>query len=136
MNREVKFRGQDYTTGEWVYGYYFENPMRYGTYSMIIPIDCEGCNEDDLIKPIHVKRETIGEFTGLKDKNGVEIYEGDILQEMGNNFQILFGEYETDQATCIGFYYNDGHPFGRPYSNSEIGEIIGNVHENPELLNS
>lgn len=76
----------------------------------------------------------IMQYTGLNDKNGNGIYEGDIIQELGNNFQILFGDFETDQCTCIGFYYNDGHPFGKPYSNSQIGEVIGNIHQNPELL--
>jgi uncharacterized phage protein (TIGR01671 family) len=88
------------------------------------------------------------QFTGLTDKNGKEIYEGDILiSKYGDKkpFEILFGEYQTyeekvgSKSTSIGFYWNetDGEQVGFGKSidgNMDAYEVIGNVFENPELI--
>jgi uncharacterized phage protein (TIGR01671 family) len=88
------------------------------------------------------------QFTGLTDKNGKEIYEGDILQSDfgdGKPTPIYFGEfacstYETkDLATQIGFYWHEEDGTKSIFGKSIVGnmdycEIIGNIYENPELL--
>lgn len=75
------------------------------------------------------------EFTGLFDKNGVEIYEGDIVQ-IDNAFGKIVGEYEVKwlEGKC-GFDFWGFNRVAFGMSNSAIFEVIGNVYQNPELLN-
>ena len=75
------------------------------------------------------------EYTGLKDKNGKEIYEGDIVNADDDRYRVCFGEYDKTNTTHIGFYL-------LPLRNDEFAietlwrgcEVIGNIYENPELL--
>ena len=129
MNREIKFRAWD-------------ESQKYMAY--------QGNPDLETIQSFmyHFGDKLLMQFTGLHDKNGKEIYEGDILTSIfgdGNPTQICFGEftcsaYETkDLATQIGFYWleSDGTKsiFGKSV-NGDMAycEIIGNIYENPELL--
>lgn len=75
---------------------------------------------------------TVEQFTGLVDKNGVEIYEGDIIKYANLNYKVFFEHYQW-VALCP--YYHKYHPPRLEYfSRAAAGEVIGNIHENPELL--
>jgi uncharacterized phage protein (TIGR01671 family) len=77
---------------------------------------------------------TFLQYTGLKDKNGVEIYEGDFIQNVADNGKRLSIFEIRWQQACCGFVKEreDGNTFTLEIS--KYFEVIGNVHENPELL--
>lgn len=145
MDREVKFRGKVKGTNKWVYGGYYKHLKRTPS-----PIG-DSIKEDDYLHLIitsgfsdwgmpkqleyyEVDEKTVGQYTGLKDKNGKEICEGDILL------------YSSNYKTVVN--YKNG-AFIRNYGNSNIYllydsfiddkclvdyEIIGNIYDNSELL--
>ena len=126
--REILFRGKRIDNGEWVYGHYTKvTPQN----------DSDGhriCSPDTW-NMYPVLPETVGQYTGLKDKNGKEIYEGDILHK--DSHWGWYVEYE-DGAFCrmpinIVQRINWEH-YRMKQKNVEDWEIIGNIHENKELL--
>ena len=124
--REILFRGKSTDTKEWVIGDHLK--MKFGGED----IDCivpYGALVDILLGNTvgRVDTETLGQFTGLTDKNGVKIFEGDILKYLG---ELFFVEYDEDS---VGFLAKK--PNG--ICTSDVFyycEIVGNVHDNPELL--
>lgn len=125
MERQIKFRGKNIHTGEWLYGdYHREGKTHYIT------------KPGDYLReyaPIEfiVDGKTVGQFTGLCDKNGKEIYEGDILGCPEDSYflheAVIFAEgcfmvkddYTTTPMCAIDAQYRT---------------VIGNIHDNPSLI--
>ena len=128
--REILFRGIDIGTQEWVYGYYCErpSPSHIGKEYSIF--------DDKTISRYTIRPETVGQFTGLTDKNGKKIFEGDIvvLNVKGNNTICTVSWAETvAQFQLWQINTIPKTPTALNLGNYDC-EIIGNIHDNPELL--
>lgn len=134
--REILFRGKRVDNGEWVYGFYFQKQN---------PLSSDGLPITHHISDIppfgyEVIPETVGQFTGLYDKNGKKIFEGDYIvcrKAIVDNFVDTFIEmgYVEMKYGAFGLHRKQGYyrPFKDWLEDYEY-EVIGNIHDNPELL--
>ena len=126
MNREITFRGKRIDNDEWAEGYLFKSWNRtFLLWGMI----------GDVPNMVEVKPETIGQFTGLTDKNGNKIFEGDIVKYAHPAFaKPLVGVISWEQCET-GFILRNEKPYyyWLAYTN-ELYEVIGNIYDSPELL--
>jgi hypothetical protein len=139
--RDIKFRGKRIDNGDWIEGFVFEHlpppvaivPEGYVPEKSKWLILINGMSDWNLPRPImsaEVDSATIGQYTGLKDKNGKEIYEGDILRENKYRFTVVY-----DRRWANFKLQHDGKAIQYPEWNRGIlMEIVGNIHDNPELL--
>lgn len=123
--REIKFRGITIQSHMWEYGDLIRD--RNGK-CFIHFYDCNGFECSYEVIP-----ETIGQYTGLKGKNGKEIYEGDIILFHGNNANHTL-KVEHRNSWYLYINIRTGYASQLYGSSEEAFEIIGNIHENPELL--
>lgn len=129
--RTIKFRGKHVDDDEWVYGdLIIDNAENY-----FIHIREEKRQVAHMVYP-----DTVGQFTGLLDKNGKEIYEGDVVSyrypiRRHDSFvrnEINYIGFRQSECKFIVVCKNRHHDLHEPY-NLQV-EVIGNIHENPELL--
>lgn len=123
--REIKFRGKRIDTGEWVYGDLWRLYYSGSSVSWVIR-DGHGNMEDHEVDP-----ETVGQFIGLHDRNGKEIYEGNVC-----SWKYGFISGVSEVRFFDGAFRLHGYPFDEHnlIATGERLEVIGNIHENPELL--
>ena len=143
MNREIKFRGKCISDGEWLFGDLMHD-NNGGSY--VYPTESEGLYKKNAVFP-----DTVGQYTGLKDKNGVEIYEGDILRSEGYAFRkddcvpcYDIHEVVWDESNCafsavawkriVSGKEEQLTSFLYMLTDAEDCEVVGNVYDNPELI--
>ena len=159
--REILFRGKCFINDkwEWVYGYYApvylfsKDGKEDNTYCIISDkyigrTEMLGCGvQSGLPANYMIKKETLGQYTGLKDKNGTKIFEGDIFGDSkGQEIDVVVFEDGCFKLKSYGFieYCLDGNAYEERWSELECepicnfclehDEILGNIHDNPELL--
>lgn len=167
--RTILFRGKRVDNGEWIEGniltdkLYLRNPhiCQKVTYCDFAPSFEDGMNLDEVMEKgsayglfLEVLPETVGQFTGLTDKNGSKIFEGDILHKMDTDYNTFNHDFSNEEfeewektlvetfkgvATMDRFpsFWLENETFGyegEDLQTPEEFEIIGNIYDNPELL--
>ena len=157
MTRTIKFRGKCRKTGEWLVG----DLLQVAKEVFIAPSDGDWFDFIPWSKnnvfhlpsaTYQVIPDTVGQFTGLLDKNGTEIYEGDVLQripneqysdatgipldmlreDIGEGGDLVFVRYDESQSSVM--YLSLSRKFNVHWLNTQYFTIIGNIHDNAELL--
>lgn len=125
--REILFRGKRVDNGEWAFGYYLILPM-----GETVILSNKGYAKVD--------PETVGQYTSLTDKNGMKVFEGDILIDDNNWFKGLVVFRHTsisldfdDSCEGSGFYAVVQRIPYRGLTHICSSKIIGNIHDNPDL---
>jgi len=138
--REIKFRGKSLRDGEWFYGNLFDRDTKGNTHITTLERGC-----------LVIDPETVGQYTGLHDKKDQEIYEGDILfvefaDRSGGNQLVGWNEETASWGIMNTYEYQsikDGddwpefknHTLIAFLKHAIICEVVGNIHDNPELMN-
>nr|DAS28089.1 MAG TPA: YopX protein [Caudoviricetes sp.] len=141
MNREILFRGKLEYNGKWIYG----DLLQYENGDVAIfgeKLSSFGCECTEMSKRDRVIPDTIGQYTGLKDKDGNKIFEGDILEYIGKRKdnmnkvyrrKVVFHEgmfallsKELQAYSALKHHYMEDGRF--------VWSVIGNIHDNPELI--
>ena len=124
MKREISFRGKSKRTGEWVFGNLFDKDTKGRTH---IGTTVRRCFDID--------PETVGQFTGMTDKNGTKIFEGDIVRHIDTTRHVV------EVVNSEVYFDTEMLEFGVRYSNELFHckfnnefEVIGNIYDNKELL--
>lgn len=147
--KRIRFRGKSLDSGKWIYGDLIENQGKYYIYHACTETTLSDEGNTITIVATKVQNETVGQYTGLQDRNGKEIYEGDIVEQIVTNGygygfigevsfdNGVFGiKHKTYKSYIVSSFvysseWNDGHAHGTVLYEYELK---GNIYDNPELL--
>lgn len=142
MKREIKFRAKRIDNGEWDYGYYVVHHIaltdvdkdtnqivRVGTNVVHTLFNDQRKDNNGYYKDINP--DTLGQFTGLLDKNGKEIYEGDIIRVNPTDSGIRYVKWDDRHAQFVSQMLHNEQYYLISHNDSQV---IGNMFDNPELL--
>lgn len=120
---QIQFRGKRKDNNEWIYGYIIQEPNGrtfIGTYM-----------SGGMWDWVEVETETVGQYIGLTDKNGIKIFKGDIVRKHGD-YEVIFDSYRFEAKG----YYNTCYDCPCDFFSEEVYriEVIGNRWDNPELM--
>ena len=138
--REILFRGKRKDNGEWVEGHYAK-PTHYLSEEeihVIFPLDLTLFPYSEFSSYEEIIPETVGQFTGLTDKNGKKIFEGDILSLGGDPLPHWHDEGDIVEVRYKGCAFDPLDDYDSDCGTAVVArlcEVIGNIHDNPELLN-
>ena len=133
MSKAREYRGMRTDNGEWVYGAYvsknwYPSPEEFDYTGTVVEESNIISYADDCLW-VAVIPETVGQDTGMKDKNGKSVFDGDIVKTRDDVYFCVWDEYNYEYM-----FRNEKEDFGIAYVSSEDVEIIGTVYKNPELL--
>lgn len=124
--REILFRAKRKLDDKWIYGNIEIEPRRTMMHYY---------NEEAVWVETGVFLETVGQYTGLQDKNGKKIFEGDIvLQPVREKRKHSPCIIEFHEGAFMAHYKSENRFFDRYYDINSYTKVIGNIHDNPELL--
>ena len=131
--RTIKFRGKTHGNGKWYYGsLVYSDEINAAIYFQT------GSGLVKTMDWVYVNPETVGQFTGLYDCDGKEIYEGDVLRLGNSQSGVCEVKWnESIAAFCIRFFFENKvgtRPLGGWVACGKNIAIIGNIYDNPELL--
>lgn len=129
--REYKFRGKRIDNGKWTYGFYYKYEVPGEIHHYMYRNAMDDCSVDP---------ETVGQYAGIRDRNGNEVYEGDILR-VPDLYETPENTVTTYHSELVGFnrcaFTLGGQPLplteDADYVSDEC-EVIGNIYDNPDLL--
>ena len=133
MNREILFRGKSIGIDKWLYGKLFNYgltaPSNVPCISVCVPTSWEEAYNLYAVHP-----NTIGQYTGLKDKNGKEIFEGDIIESEGYKHLGTYNENLAGFRSVNVKYPKDLCGINQQWINECGKVVIGNIFDNKELI--
>ena len=144
--RDILFRGQTRRKGEYIVNMAGDKCESHWVYGGIFPQNKDGdfaiiYQQEPEIRKFTVYAETVGQYTGLTDKNGVKIFEGDICRfKRFNDVHIGKIVFNATTASFVMWYQPIVGAYGEKATQKMLLsvcddiEVIGNIHDNPELL--
>ena len=119
--REILFRAKSTITKKWLIGYFYRPDI-------LSYVFLEEFYADEYIIP-----ETLGQYTGLKDKNGTKIFEGDVVSYNGALYKVVFEDRNLSAYFGIAISAIETWQFSYQVPSDHM-EVVGNIYDNPELL--